>query len=98
MTKLMADRMDQVIEAQLSSLSTPEIAGAYRSLCGMMLALTAISFRRRKVSRKDEIENRSAARKWVSSRDGVITFGEVCEVLNLDSDRARQALKSVSGS
>lgn len=92
----MADPLDQVIEAQLADLSTPEIAGAYRSLCGMMLALTAIAYRRRKVHRKDEVYSRSAARQWVQGKHGVISFEEACEVLNLDTERAAQALKSSS--
>lgn len=88
--------LDQVIEAQLVNLSSAEIAGAYRALCGMMLTLTAISYRRRRVWCKDEVRGRQAAREWIDGRHGVISFTEACEELNLDTDRAREALKSTS--
>lgn len=91
------DGLDQVIEEQLSHLSSAEIAGSYRSLCGMMLVLTAIAFRRRSCMRKDEITLRATARKWLSNSGGVISFAEACDELNLDSDAAREAIESGAG-
>jgi hypothetical protein len=90
----MADALDQVIESQLEGISTQEIAGAYRSLCGMMMTATAVAFRKRAILRKDDVAARSTARSWVNGKRGLLTFGECCEVLNLDIERARKALHS----
>lgn len=91
---MMADPLDQCIEAQLENISTQEIAGAYRALCGLMLCATAVAYRKRAILRKDDVAARAVARQWVDTREGLITFPECCEALNLDSERAAAALKS----
>jgi hypothetical protein len=86
--------MDQVIEAQLEAIGTQEIAGAYRCLCGMMLTQTVVAYRRR-VSRSDDADAKRTAKRWVSGEPGVISFSECCEALDLDMERAREALQSL---
>jgi hypothetical protein len=89
------DALDQVIEQRLSDISTQEIAGAYRSLCGMMLVQTVVAFRKGKILRQDDADAKRYASRWISTACGTLTFREVCEVLNLDIDRTRSALESV---
>jgi hypothetical protein len=86
--------IDQVIAASLESISTQEIAGAYRCLCGMMLTQTAVAYRKRAIHRKDDCRSRAAARRWVDGRHGILSFTECCDCLNLDIERARAALQS----
>lgn len=94
----MPDPLDAVIEEQLHGLSRQEIAGAYRSLCGMMLCQTAVAFRKRAILRKDDATARRLSREWVKTNSGLLTFRECCEVLNLDIGRTREALYSCAES
>lgn len=89
------DALDQVIDQQLADISTKEIAGAYRSICGMMLVQTVVAFRKGAIHRNEDAEAKRWARKWVEGEAGTISFAECCEVLNLDIERARRAIQSV---
>ena len=92
------DPLDKVIEDRLAVLATCEIAGAYRALCGMMLVQTVVACRKRAITRKDDACAKRLARSWIANkRQGIIPFGEVCEVLNLDLERTRSALNSAAG-
>lgn len=92
----MPGAMDQVIDQQLESISTGEIAGAYRALCGCILVQTVVAVRKRAISRNEDAEAKRTAVRWIGGQPGVITFRECCEVLNLDIDRAREALQSLA--
>jgi hypothetical protein len=83
---------DKVIEASLEALAPQELAGAYKGLCGMLLVHTALAFRRKPTSRKDEAKQRNQAREWVSSGGGLVTFAECCEVMGMDEGRTRKAI------
>lgn len=88
--------MDNVIAACLEPLCEQEIASAYRSLCGMMLVTTALSFRRKPCRRKDQARERKAAREWVANEAGVLTFSECCEVMGMDVATTRKAMYALA--
>jgi hypothetical protein len=89
--------MDNVIDASLEGLGPDEIAGAYRSLCGMMLIQTALSFRsRRPCRRKEDVRERRAAREWVDGAPGVLTFTECCDAMGMDEETTRKAMTGLA--
>lgn len=89
--------MQNVLAAQLEPRSTEELAGAFRALCGMMLTHTAMSLRRRVMARNDDAYQKKAARVWMSSHEGAITFDECCAVYGLDPRRASAAICRFAG-
>lgn len=91
----MQTQVAKVIDAQVESLRQDEIAGAWRALCGLMLVITASSMRRRARHRKDDVLSQRTARQWLDG-GGVVSFAECCECLDIDSDRARDALHSIA--
>jgi len=88
--------MDNVMEATLEGLGRDELAGAYRGICGMLLVHTALAFRRKPTTKKQEAMQRNQAREWVRSQVGLITFCEACEVMGMDEERARRDIMAVA--
>lgn len=88
--------LDQAIDAQIEHLLPQEIAGAYHALCAMVLVQTAVAFRTR-VRRKDEASNKRVARQWLASGDeGVLTFAECCEAVNVSEEEARAGFTRIA--
>ena len=87
------DRLEKVIDEQIVSLSPSEIAGTWRALCGMMLVHSASAFRKKARHRKEEVIASSSAKKWVGGDHGLISFSECCDALDLDTKRAKKAMR-----
>jgi len=86
------NQMEKIIDAQLARLQPEEIAGAWRCLCSMMLCQTAVSYRRRSSHRKEDVIAKRRAKEWVyAGNEGIISFDEACEGIDVDSERAAKA-------
>lgn len=85
--------IDQAIEAQLESRTPQELAGAWRALCGMMVVYSALAVRKKRICRNEDAHQKNAARAWLASGAGMITFPECCEVLEINGGRAKAAIR-----
>ena len=84
---------DHLIRLKVSELSAQEVAGSYRALCGQLLAQTLVALKKRPITKKEEVFDRKRARKWIDEMHiGVVTFTEVCEILDIDPSRTRRAV------
>lgn len=83
----------RLIEAELEGITPQELDGAFRSLCGSLLAQTLTILRQRAIRRKDEICEKRNAREWLAGNTGVISFDEVCDCLGIDESRTRDAVR-----
>ena len=85
--------LDQIIDEQLDHATPAELAGAYRALCGMMLVYSALAFRKRHINRNDDAYQKNAAKNWLASGGGVLTFPECCEAWDMNAGRAEKAIR-----
>lgn len=85
--------VDQIVDIELSERSGVEIYGAYQSICAMLMLRTAMVVGRKTPPRKEEIDQRQVAVQWLEGGHGVLSFEGVCEALDIDPDRARDAIQ-----
>lgn len=78
------------VDKDLESISSVEIANAYRAICAAMLIRTAQAMRGKSL-RQDEIDQRKTAAKWVQD-GGIISFDNACTALDIDCRRAKTAI------
>ena len=83
---------EQLIDTHLEERSAPEIASAYKALCSSVLVKTALALASRGYGNWAAAENRKTARAWLKGGLGIVEFNDVCSVLDLDPDKARQAI------
>lgn len=91
-------------------LSDDEIYGAWRCLCLNVLlhAVTDLTANRRlykststyrgRGSRgvnKESLRSKGRARQWASGRNGLVTFEDCCDVLDIDVERARGIMRGL---
>lgn len=92
------DALAQCVAIELGDRSSVEIAGAYRALCAAILLRTAMVARAKTPPRKQDVDQKRTAIKWVAGGRGLITFEEACSALEMNPDRARNSIrKYVSG-
>ena len=85
---------DHLIKLKVNELSGTEVAGAYRALCGKMLAQVICTLRKKRVVSKEYVLNKKNTIKWINAGDeGVISFFDMCDTLNLDPDSTRHAIE-----
>jgi len=83
--------LEAVIDYEVSLFDKGEIAGAYRSICAMLLLRTATVVRKGTRFRKMETMQKSAAKRWVQAgNEGVITFREACAAIDVEPDQMRE--------
>lgn len=92
----MSVQLEKLIDEQVASLRADEIAGAWRALCGLMLVISASSLRRRARHRKDDVVAARSSLNWLDMDCGVVSFRECCACLDIDTERARSALRSLA--
>lgn len=85
--------LDAVIDYQVSLFDRTEIAGAYRSLCAMLLLRTASILMKPIRERNIEAQQKKAAKEWLAEgRIGVITFDEACYAIDVDPASMRSQI------
>jgi len=84
--------LEQVVDLELAERSSVEIACAYRALCAAILLRTAMVAKAKTPPKKQEIDQKRTAVKWVDGGQGVITFEAACEALDMPPERARNAI------
>ena len=89
----MDNALSQVIDHQLEERTPVELAYAYRALCASLLVRTAMIHASKAPRRKDEVENRRAAKEWVASSGGIISFRDACNAVDLDPQRAIDGIR-----
>ena len=83
--------MAAVIDYEVGLFDKSEIAGAYRSICAMLLLRTATVVRKRTRYRNMETQQKAAARRWVESEnEGAITFREACAAIDIEPNQMRK--------
>lgn len=88
--------LDAVIDYEVSLFDRTEIAGAYRSICAMLLLRTANVVLRPARTRNMEAQQKKTAREWLQGNRGIITFEEACQAIDVDpSSMRRQMLDRV---
>ena len=82
--------LEAVIDYEVSLFDKSEIAGAYRSICAMLLLRTATVVRKHTRFRNMETQQKASAKRWVQAGDeGVITFREACAAIDVEPDQMR---------
>lgn len=84
--------LDQIVDDELAGLSPNELAGGYRAICAMVLCRTAVVASTPAPPRRQEIEAKAIAKKWLAGDRGVISFLEACMAVSLDPDSARKKI------
>lgn len=84
--------LDAVIDYQVGLFDKTEIAGAYRSLCAMMLLRTANIVLRPIRERNMEAQQKKTAKEWLAGGVGVITFEEACYAIDVDPNVMRSQM------
>lgn len=84
--------LDAVIDYEVSLFDRTEIAGAYRSICAMLLLRTANVFLRPARARNQEAQQKKTAREWLQGKVGIITFDEACQAIDVDPEMMRQKM------
>lgn len=88
----MASPLDAIVDGDLEALSPVELAGGYRAICAMVLCRTAVVASNPALPRRQEIEAKVIAKKWLAGDMGVISFPEACMAVSLDPDHARRKI------
>lgn len=88
----MSNALAQCVDLELADRSTVEIASAYRALCAAILLRTAMVARAKTPPRKMEVEQKRTALSWVDGGQGLITFEEACQALEMQPERARSSI------
>lgn len=71
------------------------MAGAYRALCGKMLAQVICTLRKKQVATKEYLTNKKNTIRWMKAgSEGVISFHDMCETLNIDPECTKQAIEN----
>lgn len=82
--------LEAVIDYEVGLFDKSEIAGAYRSVCAMLLLRTATVVKKPTRFRNEETLQKKTARRWVEHGDeGVITFREACAAIDADPEQMR---------
>lgn len=84
--------LDAVIDYEVSLFDRTEIAGAYRSICAMLLLRTANVVLRPARTRNMEAQQKKTAKEWLQGKVGVITFDEACHAINVDPSLMRRQI------
>jgi hypothetical protein len=86
---------DHLIKLKVGELSSAEVAGAYRALCGKMLAQVICTLRKKQVATKEYLTNKKNTIRWMKAgSEGVISFHDMCETLNIDPECTKQAIEN----
>ena len=91
--KLIDEKRAALIDEGLSERSGFEIAAAYQSLCGALLAQTLSALGRRSIRLKDQIRDKRVKREWVAGTHSIISFAEMCEALSIDPERTAESIR-----
>lgn len=84
---------DHLIKLKVGELSSAEVAGAYRALCGKMLAQVICTLRKKQVATKEYLTNKKNTIRWLDAgSEGVISFNDMCDTLNIDPDSTKRAI------
>lgn len=86
--------IDQIIDLELEQRDSDEIAAAYRAICAMLIVKSATTTSRPSRLRKIEAKQKIAAQNWLLGGQGLITFEEACEALDVDPGRARKGIQA----
>lgn len=82
-----------VIDYEVSLFDRSEIAGAYRSICAMMLLRSAAALGKGCRDRNQEAKQKKQAERWVTSGNtGVITFDEACRAIDCEPETMRDQM------
>lgn len=90
--RLIEELDDHLIRLKVSELSAPEVAGGYRAICAKLLAETLTVMKKRPIKSKREVLDRKQARRWINGDEGIVTFKQVCETLDLNPNTTREAI------
>ena len=90
--RLIEELDNHLIRLKVDELSAPEVAGGYRAICAKLLAETLTVMKKRPIKTKREVLDRKRARLWINTNEGVVTFREVCETLNLNPATTKEAI------
>lgn len=83
--------INSVIDYEVSLFDRAEIAGAYRSICAMLLLRTATIVRKPTRFRNTEQQQKRTAKLWVEREsEGVITFREACAAIDADPKQMKR--------
>ncbi len=86
--------LEKVIEYEVSLLDRTEIAGAYRSICAMLLLRTATVVSKPARERNLETSQKRTAERWMNGQVGVITFEEACRAIDVDPTVLRKQIEN----
>lgn len=86
------DPLDAIVEADLEALLPGELAGSYRAICAMVLYRTAVVAGTPAPPRRQEIEAKQIAKRWLAGDMGIISFPEACMAVSIDPDAARKRI------
>jgi hypothetical protein len=88
-----ADALDAIVDAGLEKLSRGELEAGYRAVCAMVLYRTAVVASNPAPPRRQEIDAKVTAKRWLAGDRGVITFPEACSAVDIDPDIARRKIE-----
>lgn len=91
--KLIDEKREALIDDYLSERSGFEIAAAYQSLCGALLAQTLSALGRRSIRLKDQIVDKRVKREWIGGTRSIISFEDMCEALSIDPNRTADSIR-----
>jgi hypothetical protein len=78
----------------VNHLTNQEIEGAWKILCTNTLLRAVTAIRSCVQTSKESVRQMHAARHWVFSDEGLITFAETCESIGVDPSKARSLIVS----
>ena len=84
--------IEGMVRDELDELHRDELEGSWRAICAAMLLRTHNLTTTTMGQRKEIGQNKNTAFRWLSNQFGVIRFSTVCDTLNLDEQRIRQAI------
>jgi hypothetical protein len=90
--RLIEEKREALIDEELSERSGFEIAAAYQSLCGALLAQTLSALSRRSIRLKDQIVDKRVKREWIAGTRSIISFREMCDALSIDPERTAESI------
>lgn len=80
------------IDAHVASLMPEEVEGGWKLLCTNVLARAAVAIRSCVRTSKESVRQMHAARRWLFSDEGLITFTDACHAVGVDPGKARDLI------